>query len=366
MMVRVKSIAIDKRRAPFIIEAFEMYARGGSRLVDIADFLASKGIKTGGNKPLSKDQVKHMLKNPFYYGHFYYGGEVHEGKHKAIIDKKLFDRVQVVLARRGYNPHKTRNEPQALCGLLACGVCNMSITAEKKVKHQKNGNIHEYVYYRCTRKSKTIACKESPITEPVLLVQLTDILQGYALPKSWADALMTMLEEDEKQAEQSSGVLIADAQSKVGNLQGKLQRLLDGYLDQDIDQPTYKAKQAELMSDKKSLEEQTGKLTLAANAWVEPMRQWLKQAHDFNRIAKSAEPSAIKQAFAEIDGLNLFLENKKARLRPRPISALPPPNCWQALCAAREKIAHAGENLSENTVLVRFYAEIRTDFRENG
>ena len=54
--------------------------------------------------------------------------------------------------------------------------------------------------------------------------------------------------------------------------------------------------------------------------------------------------------------------NKKARLRPRPPSVLPPPNCWQALCAAREKIAHAGENLSENTVLVRFYAEIRTHF----
>jgi site-specific DNA recombinase len=363
--VRTKSIAIDKRRAPYVVEAFEMYARGGSRLVDIADFLASKGIKTVGNKPLSKDQVKHMLKNPFYYGHFYYGGEVHEGKHKAIIDKKLFDRVQVVLAQRGYTPHKTKNEPRALCGLLACGVCNMSITAEKKVKHQKNGNIHEYVYYRCTRKSKTITCKESPITEPVLLAQLADILQGYALPKSWADPLMTMLEEDEKQAEQSSGVLIADARNKIGNLQGKLQRLLDGYLDQDIDQPTYKAKQAELMSDKKSLEEQIGRLTLAANAWVEPMRQWLKQAYDLNRIAKSAEPSAIKQAFAEIEGLNLFLENKKARLRPRPPSVLPPPNCWQALCAAREKIAHAGENLSENTVLVRFYAEIRTHFRKN-
>lgn len=32
----------------------------------------------------------------------------------------------------------------------------------------------------------------------VLLAQLADILQGYALPKSWADPLMTMLEEDEK------------------------------------------------------------------------------------------------------------------------------------------------------------------------
>lgn len=77
------------------------------------------------------------------------------------------------------------------------------------------------------------------------------------------------------------------------------------------------------MSDKKSLEEQIGGLTLAANAWVEPMRQWLKQAYDLNRIAKSAEPGAIKQAFAEIEGLNLFLENKEARLRPRPPSVLP-------------------------------------------
>ena len=142
----------------------------------------------------------------------------------------------------------------------------MSITAEKKTKHQKNGNVHEYVYYRCTRKSKVIKCSESPITEPGLTTQLTDILQGYALPKSWAVELGRMLDEDERQAEQSSGVFITDAQAKIGNLQSKLQRLLDSYLDQDIDQPTYKAKQAELMSNKKSLEEQIGKLTLAANA----------------------------------------------------------------------------------------------------
>ena len=91
---------------------------------------------------------------------------------------------------------------------------------------------------------------------------------------------------------------------------------------------------------------------LAANAWVEPMRQWLKQAYDLNRIAKSAEPSAIKQAFAEIEGLNLFLENKKARLSPRPISHFPPPNSWQALRAAREKTAPEGGNFRKNTVLV--------------
>ena len=89
---------------------------------------------------------------------------------------------------------------------------------------------------------------------------------------------------------------------------------------------------------------------LAANAWVEPMRQWLKQAYDLNRIAKSAEPSAIKQAFAEIEGLNLFLENKKARLSPRPISPLKNP--WLALRAAKEKAPQRGDNFLKTRFLV--------------
>lgn len=48
----------------------------------------------------------------------------------------------MMLERRGHK-RKGVNEPQALCGLLSCGECGMAITAEKKVKHQKNGNVHE-------------------------------------------------------------------------------------------------------------------------------------------------------------------------------------------------------------------------------
>ena len=358
---RTKTVVVDKRRSPFVIEAFELYANGDQKLQNIADFLASKGIKTSGGLPLKKDQVKYMLTNPFYYGHFRYAGEVHEGKHAPIVSKKLFDAVKAVITKRGHR-YKGERTPQALCGLLACGTCNMAITAEKKIKHQKNGNVHEYVDYRCTRKSKAIKCSEQPITEPALTAQLSDILHGYAMPKSWAHTLETMIAEDERKAEQSSGVFIAGAQTRISNLQGKLQRLLDSYLDQDIDQPTYRSKQAELMSEKKSLEEQIGKLTLATGSWVEPMRQWIKQASGLNRIAKSAEPSVIKQAFREIDGLNLFLEDKKARLSPRSNSHFPPENIWVLLRKSLEKIAHAGENLSENTVLVRFYETARTHF----
>ncbi len=349
--VRHKTIIVDKRRSPLVVEAFEMYAKGDQKLQNIADYLKRNGITTKGGKPLHIDQIKTMLMNPFYYGHFRYTGEIHEGRHKAIIEKALFDRVQAVIVRRG---HKTKGsiDPQILCGLLRCGVCGMAITAEKKIKHQKNGNVHEYVYYRCTRKSKTMKCTEPAITEPDLLTQLADVLQGYALPKGWAGELHRMLDEDEQQAEQSSGVFIADAQDKVSSLQSKLQCLLDSYLDQDIDQAVYRAKQAELMSEKKSLEEQIGKLTLAANAWVEPMREWLKLAFDLNKIAKSNKPSAIKQAFAEIEGLNLFLKDKKVRLSPHQKSHSPQENIWVLLRKTQEKTARMGGNFPKNRFMV--------------
>ncbi|MBI2798189.1 recombinase family protein [Candidatus Saccharibacteria bacterium] len=348
--VRTKTVVVDKRRSPIVIEAFGLYAKGNQRLEDIASFLASKGILTKSGKQFPKDKIKRMLTNPFYYGHFRYFGEIHEGKHTAIISKKLFDEVQATLAKRG-RPQKGATAPQIFCGLLRCATCNLAITAEKKVKHQKNGNIHEYVYYRCTRKHKTIRCTEPAVTEPELATQLTDILHSYAIPKSWAEQLETMLAADEKKANQSSGVFVANAQTRLASLQGKLQRLLDGYLDQDIEQSVYRAKQAELMSEKKSLEEQVSKFTLASNSWVEPMRQWLKQAYDLNGIAESGEHSAIKSAFLEMDGLKLFLKTKKAQPTAAP-NTFPPKNIWLLLRKAKENTARMSGNSEKSFLMV--------------
>ena len=96
-----------------------------------------------------------------------------------------------------------------------------------------------------------------------------------------------------------------------------------------------------------------GKLTLAANAWVEPMREWLKLAISLKKIAKSDDLVALKEAFRQIEGLNLYLENKKVRLSPHTISHLPPKNLWVWLRQGLEKTAPMGGNFSENPNLAR-------------
>ena len=89
------------------------------------------------------------------------------------------------------------------------------------------------------------------------------------------------------------------------------------------------------------LEEQISKLTLAANAWIEPMRQWLNQASDLNAIVKTAELSAIKEALVKIEGLNLFLKSKKTQPTAAPEISLALWNMGFATQNARKKSAFA-------------------------
>ena len=158
--VRNKSIVVDRKKAKVIKAAFEYYAAGNAWLEDVSDFLAQRGIMSRGGKRIHKTRVTFILSNPFYTGLFRYSKELREGKHEPIIAKKIFDKVQEVLKQRGRPRHKTKYEPQDFCGLLRCGTCGMSITGEYKVKKQKNGNVHNYTYYHCTKKNKNIKCPE--------------------------------------------------------------------------------------------------------------------------------------------------------------------------------------------------------------
>ena len=360
--LRTKSIVVDKRIAPIVIQAFELYAKNQSRYEDIADFLASRGLVTRGKgTKYKKDRIRRILSNPFYYGHFLYKGEVYEGTHKPIISKKLFDKVQAVLAERG-RPRKTdHSEPKVYCGLLRCYSCGLMITAEKRIKHQKNGNRHEYIYYHCTKKRKDMKCLDPAVREEALDESLTGLLQEYALPDNWKTDLLARLAQDERNEQSSTHIFVAGAQTRIASLQSKLQRLLDSYLDQDIDRNTYLDKKAELMSEKKSLEEQSSKLTLAATAWVEPMRQWLDNANSIRNISLESDKNEKKVLAKEIFGSNLFLQNKKAcSARPKSLST-PLKNQWTALRAARQSPLARRVNLN----LAPLYAEIRTYFQQN-
>ena len=307
---------VDRKKSKIICEAFELYSQGNSRFEDITKFLYDRNVRSIYGNHIHKDCVKRILSNPFYYGHFRYSGEIYEGKHKPIVEKKLFDKVQKVMIERGH-PMKSRIEPKPFCGLLRCGTCAMMITGEDKVKKVcKNGNIHRYVYYHCTKKSKIIKCAEPCVREEVLAQQLSEILSNYAMPSPWVKEFNLCMEEDKKTANRESSMIISDLQNKVCNLSEKIERLLDVYLAQDIDRETYLKERSKFFSERKTIQEKIQKLETDATVWLEPMREWVETVSTLDEIVKRNDLPQRKLTLQKIFGSNLILHDKKAEENP--------------------------------------------------
>jgi hypothetical protein len=237
----------------------------------------------------------------------------------------------------------------------------MAITGEYKVKKQKNGNEHYYTYYHCTHKSKTIKCNEPCIRQEVLDKQISSLLQTFSLKKDWADELNKILEKDKTTSAQSFTAFVQENKSRIFEIQTKLQRLLDGYLEQDIEQEIYRIEKAKLLSEKKSLEEKISSLQQRQTGWIEPMKNWVNQAQNLGKTANESNLFEKKVALKEIVGSNLILQNREARLFGTDGTVPPIQKQWAALRAAVQIL----EKKSVSFVVEYIYNEARTHFMEN-
>lgn len=169
-------VIIDTERAPIIKKIFEKVAYekwSGRKVYHWLKF--ELDFKTRNGKHLSLSNIYIILENHFYYGTFEYpqkSGHWYKGKHQPIITKELFEKVKEQLKRdriiRG-------NKEFAFTKLLTCGLCGSGITADEKFKKQKNGNVHRYVYYGCTR-SRDLHCKCGYLREDNLIDQLANLM----------------------------------------------------------------------------------------------------------------------------------------------------------------------------------------------
>ncbi len=153
-----------------------------------------------------------------------------------------------------------------------------------------------------------------------------------------------MLEKEKTEFAQSSTAFVQESGERIRAIQTKLQRLLDGYLEQDIEREIYRVEKAKLLSEKKSLEEQMARIEQKRTGWLEPMAEWIKEAENLPKIARESNLFAKKVTAKEIFGSNLVLANREARLTAPSGEDLSGGNAWAALCAANEMVGEFAES----------------------
>ncbi len=292
---RTRTIRVHKKNAALVREIFERYASGTTTLDELAVWLESVGVMSKGNHRVHISRISFILQNPFYYGHFRYAGEVYEENHTPLISKSLYDKANAVLRGRG-RTLAVKTEPAPLCGLLRCGFCGMAITAEVKEKRQKNGNTHHYTYYRCTRKNRAVKCKEAPMRSEVLNSQLSALLSEYSMSQEWALPILAKLDEQAASASKTATEAVQDLRDKVEDILRKLERLTDLYVAEDIEREDYLSRKRSLVSELRTIEEQIVRLERAPTAWVEPVREWIKDASRLGEIANAKDLPSKKSS----------------------------------------------------------------------
>ncbi|KKS32576.1 MAG: Recombinase, partial [Candidatus Amesbacteria bacterium GW2011_GWA2_42_12] len=243
-----KKHEIDLTKSKLIKKIFQKYADSEWSQTKIANVLFENSYQRKNGKPLSLNEVVHLLTNKFYIGTFKYNNEWHEATHEKFISKNLFDDVQ---RRLKENKKQFRNLKFSFLGLVKCGECGASITAERKFKFYKRtrGQV-EYIYYRCTKKIKP--CSQKYIQEYVLEQQLRKIISDASLPEAWAENWNKWLDRDEIIERQQTSQRITETESETKKLDEKLNILLDGYLDGTIESSIYKNKKNELFARAKN------------------------------------------------------------------------------------------------------------------
>lgn len=139
-------------------------------------------------------------------------GQWYKGKHDPIITKELFE-----LVRQKISSHiiKVEDKEFAFTKLMTCGLCGSGITADEKFKKRKNGNIHRYVYYGCT-KVRDKNCKCGYINEEDLIEQFTALMDRMDLDEiGIKDRLKAEVERFKKFQQ---GVLGIKTKPEVGDL----------------------------------------------------------------------------------------------------------------------------------------------------
>ncbi len=170
-----------------------------------------------------------------------------------------------------------------------------------------------HTYYRCSKKNKNQRCSQPYVREEVLDADISALLTPYTLPAGWAEAMLARLDKEKRELAQSAAQSLAEKRTEIEQVNSRLRRLLDGFLDGIVERDDYTAGKAQLMSQKKTLEEQSRALNNGRAHWLEPFEKWIKTAQNAGEIAVSGSPQEKKGLASEIFGSNLVLDGKKAR-----------------------------------------------------
>lgn len=308
-----KEILPDPERFDIVSKAIKKVATGEMRALEALEYANNLGLRTKKGQEVSESVFYRILSNPFYYGKFEYpekSGNWFDGKHEKAITEEEFSLIQRTRGK------KDRPRPQKhlfpFTGMMKCGECGCSIVVDPKVKVQKNGNVHKYNYYRCTKAQGN--CSQSSIEKTELERQLKEILESIEIPDSIHEWAIKELAKDNQKEIEDREEIITMARTGYDDSLEKINNLVKGYyVDKKIPEEAYN-------TNLQALEKQKAKYKKILDGADERIDEWIAKTEKVFNFANTAKERfehgdlSIKNSILFNLGVNVVIKDRKVSI----------------------------------------------------
>lgn len=333
----------DPERFDLVKRMWELMLTGNYTPPKILEIAKDKwGLRTQHGKSLSRSTIYRIFTNPFYYGWFEYpkeGGNWYKGAHEPMITQEEYDRVQILLGRKGRPRPKKYNF--AFRGLMRCGGCGAMVTAEEKnqiicseckckfssknmfecprcktsIEKMKNPTILKYVYYHCS-KTRNPRCTQGYIEVKELERQINEYLSKIHISERFKNWAIKYLKEENEKEITSREAIISSQRRAYDNCLKKLNNLFqlkisplngDGSLLSDEE---YARQKTELLKEKIRLEEVLNDTGGRIERWLDIAEKTFNFACHARYWFENGTPEE-KGSILQAIGSNLTLIDKK-------------------------------------------------------
>ena len=232
----------DPERAPLIKLAFDLYSTGQYSLLTLADNLYEAGLRTRRGAKVSKNTLGPLLANPFYIGviRLRRTRETFTGVHEPLVSTAIFERVQDILQGKRVAYQIRHNF--LFRRMLTCRSCHYSLIGEQQKGH---------VYYRC----HTRGCPTRSFREEFIDTAIIDAFTQLKLPSEQIEVLHRKADELRRNWALERQHQIHVIRTEIEDIENRLSRLTDAYVDRLIDADTFQERREKLLIQRQATKE---------------------------------------------------------------------------------------------------------------
>lgn len=266
-------LKINEKEAEIVRFIFNEYSKGKGYKA-ITNQINKLGYKTKKGNDFSVGSIRDILTNSVYIGEIRYNVRQNwsekrrrninpnpirvKGKHEAIIDRELWDKVQLILESKKGKPSRIYDGEYPLTGILRCPKCGAGMVISRTTNTLADGSKKRIAYYCCGNwKNKgTSVCNSNTIrvdkANEYVFKKIEELVSNEAMIK----AVVKNINKERKDKVKPAKRLLGDIDKELEKLDKRKRKIFEAYEDDILTKEEFQTRKNELNEKIRILEEE--------------------------------------------------------------------------------------------------------------